>query len=46
MISPAFKIFRVSPVMGIRGMRSTPIHLPFALREASILAVFRNTRTV
>ena len=42
MMPPAFRIFRVNPVMGICGMRSIAIHLPFAAGGVSGNGIFRN----
>ena len=45
MMPPAFRIFRVNPVIGICEMRSIAIHLPFAASGDGVFcnAVFRNT---
>ena len=42
MMPPAFRIFRVNPVIGICGMRSIAIHLPFAAGGVSGNDAFRN----
>jgi len=42
MMPPAFRIFRVNPVMGICGMRSIAIHLPFAAGGVFNNGVSRN----
>src|SRR5271169_1780148 len=42
MMPPAFRIFRVNPVMGICGMRFVAIHLPLAAGEISGNGIFLN----
>ncbi len=42
MIPLAFRIFRVSPVIGIRGIRSIAIHVPFAAGGLSGDGMFCN----